>query len=273
MNAIQIVRETEQFPEMERISENRVRFFFDHSERPYGEGTQYMAVAADVDYPEEEGKEDDIDEVKALALPAVKDYRIAQIDNYDRSSAVNTFFLGTLPMWLNVSERQQLATQISANEAIGRESMTKWFGGFEFAFPIDAWKQMLVALEVYAGDALNVTEAHKSEVAAIEDTDEAIAYDFTQGYPEKLVFPYVGPTPQPEPEPEPEPEPTPEPDPEPDPEPEPSEDEPSEDEETPSEDETPEETPEDEVTPEEEEPAEEPAEEETQEEQPKKKGK
>ena len=74
MNAIQIVRETEQFPEMERISENLVNFYFDHSERPYGEGTQYMAVAVDVDYPEEEGKEDDIDEVKALAMPAVKDY-------------------------------------------------------------------------------------------------------------------------------------------------------------------------------------------------------
>ena len=259
MNAIQIVRETEQFPELERISENRVRFFFDHSEREYGEGTQYMAVSVDVDYPEEEEKEDDIDEVKALVLPAVKDYRIAQIDNYDKSSAVNTFYLGILPMWLNVSERQQLATQISANEAVGRDNMTKWFGGIEFAFPIDAWKQMLVALEVYAGDALNVTEMHKSEVAAIEDTDEAIAYDLTQGYPDKLVFPYVGPTPQPEPEPEPEPEPDPEPTPEPDP-------EPSEDEETPSEDETPEETPEEDVTPEEEEPAEEPADGETQEE-------
>ena len=270
---------------MERISENLVNFYFDHSERPYGENTQYMAVMVEVEYPQDEEKEDDIDEVKALALPAVKDYRIAQIDNYDKSSAVNTFYLGTLPMWLNVSERQQLATQISANEAIGRESMTKWFGGFEFSFPIDAWKQMLVALEVYAGDALNVTEAHKSEVAAIEDTDEAIAYDFTQGYPEKLVFPYVGPTPQPEPEPtpeptpepdpEPEPEPTPDPEPtpEPEPDPEPSEDEPSEDEETPSEDETPEETPEEDVTPEEEEPAEEPSEEETQEEKPKKKGK
>ena len=233
MNAIQIVRDTEQFPELERISENRVRFFFDHSEREYGDGTQYMAVVVDVDYPEEEGKEDDIDEVKALALPAVKDYRISQIDNYDKSSAVNTFYLGTLPMWLNVSERQQLATQISANEAIGRDSMTKWFGGIEFAFPIDAWKQMLVALEVYAGDALNVTEMHKSEVAAIEDTDEAIAYDFTQGYPDKLVFPYVGPTPQPTPDPEPEPEPEPEPTPEPEPKPEP-EPEPSEDEETPS---------------------------------------
>lgn len=210
MNAIQIVRDTEQFPEMERISENRVRFFFDHSERPYGENIQYMAVMVEVEYPQDEEKEDDINEVKALALPAVKEYRIIQIDAYDKSSNVNSFSLGTISMWLTVDERQQLATQISANEAVGRKSMSKWFGGQEFSFPIEAWKQMLVALEVYAGDALNITESHKAAVNALDDTDEVIAYDITEGYPEKLGFAYVTPEPEPEPEPEEEQEGTPE---------------------------------------------------------------
>ena len=191
MNAIQIVRESEQFPEMERIDENVVNFYFDQSERPYGENTQYMAVMVQVDYPLDEEKEDDIDEVKALALPDIKEYRISQIDAYDKSDEVNSFYLGTIKMWLTVSERQQLATQISANESMGRDSMTKWFGGKPFTFSIDAWKQMLVAVEVYAGDALNVTEGHKAEVSAIEDADDVIAYDITKGYPEKLVFPYV----------------------------------------------------------------------------------
>ena len=211
MKAIQIVRESEQFPEMERISENQVNFYFDRSERPYGEGTQYMAAMVTVEYPAEEGKEDDIQEVKALALPAVKEYRIGQIEAYDKSPAVNSFSLGTISMWLTVDERQQLATQISANEAVGRKSMSKWFGGQEFSFPIEAWRQMLVALEVYAGDALNITESHKAAVNALDDTDEVIAYDITEGYPEKLVFAYVTPEPEPEPEPEPTPEPEPEP--------------------------------------------------------------
>lgn len=196
MNAIQITRDTEQFPEMERISETQVNFYFDQSSRPYGEGTQYMAVVVEVKYPAEEGREDDLAEVKALALPAVKEYRIGQIAAYDKSDAVNAFSLGAVSMWLTVDERQQLATQISANEAIGRESMSKWFGGHEFSFPIAAWKQMLVALEVYAGDALNVTESHKAAVNALADTDEVIDYDFTEGYPEKLVFPYVTPEPE-----------------------------------------------------------------------------
>ena len=106
-------------------------------------------------------------------------------------------------MWLTVQERQQIATQISANEAIGRETMTKWFGGNEYTFPIALWKQMLVAVEVYAGDALNVTESHKVAVAAIEDADEALEYDVTAGYPEKIHF---GEEPEPEPEPTPEPQ-------------------------------------------------------------------
>ena len=187
MNAIQIVRESSQFPQMERIDDNRVYFYFDHSSRPYGNTTQYIAVMVEV-----ETQSDNIEEIKALALPNIKEYRISQIEDYDKSDNVNSFYLGDIQMWLTVAERQQLATQISANEAIGRDSMSKWFGGKEFSFPISAWKQMLVAVEVYAGDALNVTEGHKSEVIAIENADEVIAYDITKGYPEKLVFPYVG---------------------------------------------------------------------------------
>lgn len=191
MNAIQIIRESEQFPEMERIDENVVNFYFDQSERPYGENTQYMAVMVQVNYPLDEEKEDDIDEVKALALPDIKEYRIKQIEDYDKSNNVNSFTIGGQAMWLTVDERQQLATQISANKAIGRESMTKWFASHEFTFPISSWEQMLVALEVYCGDALNVTENHKATVNAMRKADRVISFDITKGYPEKLVFPYV----------------------------------------------------------------------------------
>ena len=186
MNAIQIVRDSAQFPEVERISENQVNFYFDHSSRAYGNGTQYMAVMVGV-----ETQSDDLEEIKALALPAIKEYRIKQIGDYDRSDNVNTFYIGGNAMWLTVDEREQIATQISANEAIGRTEMTKWFNGHEYTFTLSEWKQMLVALEVYAGDVLNVTEGHKSEVSSMKNADDVINYDITKGYPEKLVFPYV----------------------------------------------------------------------------------
>jgi len=121
-------------------------------------------------------------------LERAKQRKIAEITAYDKSANVNSFYLGDAIMWLTVDERQQIATQISANEAIGREYMGKWFGGQEFAFPIASWKQMLVALEVYAGDALNVTEAHKAAVMALESIGAVESYDITVGYPEKLRF-------------------------------------------------------------------------------------
>ena len=121
-------------------------------------------------------------------LEEAKREKIEEIEIYDQSEAVNSFTIGNLSMWLTVSERQQIATQISANEAIGREEMTKWFHGAEFTFPIATWKQMLVAIEVYAGDALNVTEAHKAAVNALNNVEDVDNYDYMTGYPEKLHF-------------------------------------------------------------------------------------
>jgi hypothetical protein len=105
-------------------------------------------------------------------LERAKQQKLFEIDEYDRSEAVNSFTLGNQTMWLTVEERQQIATQISANEAAGRESMTRWFGGQAYTFPLASWKQMLVAVEVYAGDALNVTEGHKAAINAMNSIED-----------------------------------------------------------------------------------------------------
>ena len=121
-------------------------------------------------------------------LEQAKQEKLMEIRVYDQSSSVESFTINGQDMWLTVEERQQLATQISASEAIGRENMTKWFKGSEFTFPLATWKQMLVALEVYAGDALNVTESHKAAIEAMTNLEDIEAFDITAGYPEKLVF-------------------------------------------------------------------------------------
>ena len=121
-------------------------------------------------------------------LQQAKDNKIMELDAYDSSENVNSFTLGEQEMWLTVEERQQIATQISANEAVGRETMTRWFGGASFTFPLTVWKQMLTALEVYAGDAINVTESHRAAINALDDIEDIEAYDFTTGYPNKIVF-------------------------------------------------------------------------------------
>lgn len=121
-------------------------------------------------------------------LERAKQEKLWELDSYDSSEDVNSFTIGGQTMWLNVEERQQIATQISANEAVGREQMTRWFGGASFTFPLTVWKQMLTALEVYAGDAINVTEGHRAAINSLESIEDIEAYDFTVGYPTKLVF-------------------------------------------------------------------------------------
>ena len=121
-------------------------------------------------------------------LQRAKNAKIAELEAYDASEAVNAFTIGGVSMWLSVGERQQIATQISASEAVGRTEMTRWFGGTAFIFPLNRWRQMLVALEVYAGDAINVTESHRAAINDLDTIEAVEGYDYSIGYPLKLSF-------------------------------------------------------------------------------------
>ena len=183
MNAIQIVRDSEQFPQMERINENQVNFYFDQSERLYGNGTQYMAVMVTV-----ETQSNDINEIKALALPAIKEYRIRQIQEYDKSKAVNEFFYNEESMWLDDVTRTKLAKRLDIDMKSGLETTKVNYEGKTFELPVQSAETMLFQLEQYARDSFDKTNEHLAAVVSLEDADEAISYDFKTGYPTKLHF-------------------------------------------------------------------------------------
>lgn len=127
-----------------------------------------------------------VEEPQADPLELARGNKLMAIEDYDQSDNVNQFFLGGVPMWLDAPTRQQLRISIEAYQATGAETVTKWFGGQQFTFPTSAWLQMLNALEVYAAEALNVTEAHKAAVMAMNNVEDIENYDITAGYPEKL---------------------------------------------------------------------------------------
>ena len=127
-----------------------------------------------------------VEEPQAGPLELARGNKLMAIEDYDQSDNVNQFYLGGVPMWLDAPTRQQLRISIEAYQATGAETVTKWFGGQQFTFPTSAWLQMLNALEVYAAEALNVTEAHKAAVMAMDNVEDIEAFDITQGYPEKL---------------------------------------------------------------------------------------
>ena len=121
-------------------------------------------------------------------LARAKADKIAELEAYD-ASEVNSFSVNGKDMWLDHDVRQQLRISLDALSQAGRENVTKWFDGLEYTYPIDVWYYMLGQVEVYASDALNVTESHKVAINALESIEDVEDYEFRQNYPEKLVFP------------------------------------------------------------------------------------
>ena len=119
-------------------------------------------------------------------LARAKADKIAELEAYD-ANEVNSFSVNGKDMWLDHDVRQQLRISLDAMQQAGRENVTKWFDGIEYTYPIDVWYYMLGLVEVYASDALNVTESHKAAINALDDIEDVEAYQFT-GYPPKLSF-------------------------------------------------------------------------------------
>lgn len=184
MNAIQIVRNSEQFPQMERISENQVNFYFDQSERPYGNGTQYMAMCVTV-----ETKSDELADIEALALPDVKEYVIGKIEDYDTSDNVNDVVYQGRHMWYDKDTRACISYSMECEKKAGESSTVLTApDGEQYELDIDLAIGLFAQLEVYAKKCFNVTASHRAAVKALDSVDEVLAYDYTTGYPDKLEF-------------------------------------------------------------------------------------
>lgn len=122
------------------------------------------------------------------ALDVAKEEAIEQITEYDQSEDVNSFTLQGKQMWLPKETRVGLVNSITIEKNTGKETTVLWFGGEKYELPVDTALQMLSALELYALECYNVTAAHKAAVNALESVEDVVAYDYTQGYPEKLNF-------------------------------------------------------------------------------------
>lgn len=120
------------------------------------------------------------------ALTAAKEQKIAEIDAYDASPAVNGFVLNGSLVWLDKATRVGLMNSTNIAKATGSANTTLWLGGERMVVPCDKAIQLLSALEMYALGCFNVTASHKAAVEAMKSIDEVLAYDYKQGYPERL---------------------------------------------------------------------------------------
>lgn len=121
-----------------------------------------------------------------LKLEQAKVNKIAEITAYDKSPAVNAFYLNGEQHWLDFNLRDRV---FDGNERIaykGREETSLWLDGKCFVMPIAAAQDLICTIEVYAKDCYNVTATHQAEVNKLTTIEEVESYDYKTGYPEKL---------------------------------------------------------------------------------------
>lgn len=119
-------------------------------------------------------------------LERAKLKKVAAIKAHDTSSAVNSFYHGDVEYWLDRDTRVSVRSTAEIMKEMGRETMTLWLGDVNVTLSPAEVLQMLAVLEVYALECYNTTAEHISTVNALATIEDVEAYDYTQGYPQKI---------------------------------------------------------------------------------------
>ncbi len=114
--------------------------------------------------------------------------RKVQIQGYDSSDKVNSFYLGELPMWLDKATRVGLVNSLNIEKAAGREISELWFGYNKIDINVELALKLLVALELYAKDCYGVTASHIAMIESAQTIEELRSFDIGADYPEIPVF-------------------------------------------------------------------------------------
>jgi hypothetical protein len=121
-------------------------------------------------------------------LDELKEKKIADINAYDKSDAVNSFILAGKEMWLNKEDRVGLVNSINVEKQAERLYTVLWFDTVKYTIRISDALTMLSALELYALDCYNVTQQHIAVVRGLQTKEEVESYNYEIGYPNKLEF-------------------------------------------------------------------------------------
>lgn len=122
----------------------------------------------------------------AEPLKYMKKAMLYYIDMYDLSSAVNSFVLNGMEVWLDKATRVGLMNSTTIAKSMGQQKTTLWLGSYQLEVDCDKAIQLLSALEMYALECFNVTAAHKKAVSELDNIEAVLTYDYKLGYPDKL---------------------------------------------------------------------------------------
>ena len=112
--------------------------------------------------------------------------KVAEINAYDTSTAVNGFKLNGNEFWLDKATRVGLMNSTEITKAAGQETTDLWMGDVKLTIPCDTVIKLLSAIELYALECFNTTARHKAEVQELKTVEEVEKYDIKEGYPKQL---------------------------------------------------------------------------------------
>lgn len=121
-------------------------------------------------------------------LRQVKEHVVAQIKAYDKSPEVNSFTIGSVPMWMDKDTRVGLKLRFDAEKSAGIINTTLWSESGNFSGPIVQAEAILTQVELYASVCYDRTANHILNVMGLVDVNLVASYDFKAGYPDKLSF-------------------------------------------------------------------------------------
>lgn len=143
------------------------------------------AVETELDH---EPTQAEIEALQAQFLARVKHFVAIAIEAHAKSEAVKVFSINGHSGWLNSEERGSIRRAASDKAAEGRDVFTLYLSGVGISMPPAKVEEILKAVEVYASDCHDKTEAHKAAVEALSTPEEVQTYNYAEGYPEKLEF-------------------------------------------------------------------------------------
>lgn len=178
-------------PSFELIGEDTVRIAIDFTAKQVDEGGRTTTVW--ICYTEDVVDKELFRELQEspLSLCASKKLLRAKISAYDKSSRVNSFTLSGTEMWVDKATRVGLRARFGAELRAGKSYTTLWYDGKEIEVPLvtDVTAiEILDAIEIYAAKCHDITQKHLRNVDELTTIEECMAYNYKEGYPEKLVL-------------------------------------------------------------------------------------
>jgi len=125
-------------------------------------------------------------------MAQAKRKKIAELEAYDDSDAVNSFDIvmegKTMSAWIEPDKRSNYRGSLEDCELLGVTDIEVPIAGMLIPMTVADARVKLAQVQLYADRCTIVTEGHKYAINALDTVEEVEAYDFSTGYPEKLVF-------------------------------------------------------------------------------------